>query len=84
MKWLQTLELKMDNDSDIKKSFLNTGQIKDLTIVSTKYHSLKELYKNWRESESRPSNLNLIFPENFLALTHLIDYITQLTHSYFF
>ena len=43
MKQLQTLELKMDNDSDIKKLFLNTGQIKDLTIVSTKYHSLKEL-----------------------------------------
>ncbi|XP_065893308.1 uncharacterized protein [Dysidea avara] len=81
---LQTIELNVDDDSDIKQLFLSTGQLRELTINSniTCYDVPEKLLKHWMESQFRPSSFNVIAPLNFnyyYSTEAFIDSAAQLT-----
>ena len=68
---LKTLELWVDDDSDIKQLLLNTGQLRELTIVSNSYcYDLSlELFKLWgRNHNSGLQVLMLLLQQIFSAL----------------
>ncbi|XP_065914945.1 uncharacterized protein [Dysidea avara] len=76
---LQTLELKVDNEKDIKQLLLITGQLRELVIISDTCDHL-ELFKLWKKLEFRPSSLKLYGPTMRYYKVHcLVDYATQLT-----
>ena len=82
MRYLQTLELKVDDDTDIEQFLLYTGQLHELTIHVTSnsrsYNLSRKIFKHWKESQFTPSSLNII--RNFDdSIGTLVDYICQLT-----
>jgi len=78
MRCLQTLELKVYNDSDIEQLLLYTGQLQELTITSNsqQYYQPQKIFKQWKESKFTPSSLR-----NFDAYDghSIVDYVCQLT-----
>ena len=69
--------------SDIKRLFLTTSQLRELTINSNIYcYNLpQKLLKHWEESQFRPSNLNVttMFTLHYSYNEKLFDYATQIT-----
>ena len=79
---LQTLELKVDNYHDCKQLFLNTGQLRELTIISNSYSHrwlLPELLMNWKKSQFRPPSFNVIVPADYQSTKLLVDYAAHPT-----
>ena len=63
----------MHEEDDIKQ-LLNAGQIKDLKIISTICNCLlRELFKHWKQSQSRPSNVTFSV-SGIIDHLELIDY----------
>jgi len=80
---LQTLEfkvLKVGDGSDIKQLLLNTGQLRELTIISDNIYYLepRELFKYWKIVEYRPLQLNLIASVNYGHFERLAYFVTEL------
>jgi len=75
---LQTLELKVDNDDEIKQLLIDTSQLRELVVISNVECNYLELFKYWEELEFRPSNFKLISLE--CCNNRLVDYVTQLTN----
>ncbi|XP_065908495.1 uncharacterized protein [Dysidea avara] len=78
---LQTLELKVDNDSDIKQLFLNTGQLRELTIILNRcrFDLPPKLFKYWKESQFKPPSFNVISSTDYSSTEKLVNYATQFT-----
>ena len=75
---LQTLELKVDNDDEIKQLLTDTIQLRELVVTSNVVGNYLELFKYWEELEFRPSNFKLISIE--CCNNRLVDYVAQLTN----
>ena len=76
---LQTLELKVDNDTDTKQLLLNTSQLRELTIITNTCDLSQKLFKEWKESRFRPSSLNIVAPMDKFGTKTLIDYAAKIT-----
>ncbi|XP_065908136.1 uncharacterized protein [Dysidea avara] len=78
---LQTLEVWVDDGSDIKQLFLNTGQLREFTIISNiyNYDLSPELFELWKESQFRPPSFNVIVPADYQSTKLLVDYAAQPT-----
>ena len=86
MRYLQILELKVhkvDDGSEVKQLLLYTGQLKELTIISSNYdcYYLKpsNLFEYWKTVEFRPLQLNLIGKIDYSSFILLLDYVIDLT-----
>ncbi|XP_065920439.1 uncharacterized protein [Dysidea avara] len=81
---LQALEfkvLKVGDGSEIKQLLLNnTGQLRELTIISDTYYYLKprELFTYWKILKFRPSRLNFIAIVNYNNFERLAFYVSEL------
>ena len=84
---LQTLEVWVNGDSDIKQLLLNTGQLREFTIISldrycnhNSFCPELSIVKRWNESQFRPPNLNVtVLTDLVWSTEELMDYATQLT-----
>ncbi|XP_065914507.1 uncharacterized protein [Dysidea avara] len=79
---LQTLELKVDNERDIKQLLLITGQLRELSIISDHhFRELLKLFKQWKELDFRPSSFKVFSPEYSICYRNkcLADCATQPT-----
>ena len=58
---LQTLELKADNECQIKQLLFETGQLREITLFLPSYHYylLKRLFKYWIKIELKPLILHV-------------------------
>ena len=70
---LQTLELKVDDESDIEQLFSNTSHLKEITIISDCRPPLGDLLMHWKEKRFRPPSCNVVADD---------DYAAQLTTGY--
>jgi len=80
MKCLQTLELTVDNDYDIKQLIIGTTQLRELVVIDHRSCDYLELFKHWENSGFRPSKFKLISAGQFASFGALVDYATQLTN----
>ena len=80
---LQTLELTVNIDSDLKQLSLSVAQLRKITMhfyTNNFFTLLKELLKHCMKIESRPSTVNVIGPEKPIKIVQglLIRYATRL------
>ena len=71
---LQTLELKVDCDSDIEQLFLCTSHLKEITIISNSGANYGDLFKHWKEKKFMPPSCNVIA---FGFIESLLDHTAQ-------
>jgi len=79
MRYLKTLEVKVDNDSHIKQLFSDTGHLQEITIVSySKSHVFYvDVFRYWQENQFRPPNFNVITsPHNVFEC--LLNHVSEL------
>jgi len=79
---LQALEIKVDNDSDIKQLLLNAGHLRELTIRHLQCTRIKNVFKQWVELQLNPPKFCIsVFPlVYYSSITGLMNYATQLTN----
>jgi len=75
MECLQTLKIKVDDDSDIKQLLRITNNLEEITMISYSTLSYNDLFKHWKEEEFRPPMLNIIA----CSITDVVNCSTQLT-----
>ena len=80
---LQTLELKADNECQIKQLLFETGQLREITLFlpSYRYYLLKQLFKYWIKIELKPLILHVYITlvERSRECLNLIGCVTRLT-----
>ena len=73
---LQTLEFKVDHDSDIEQLFSNTSHLKEIMIISDSGPPIEDLFKYWKENECKPPSCSVI-ADGFTK--RLGEYAAQIT-----
>jgi len=83
MRCLQTLELKVDNDDDLKQLSLTVAHFREVTMHFSirGYFKFQDIFKQFMGADSRPSIINVISLEKcaYDSGLHIIDCATQLT-----
>ena len=74
---LQSLELKVDNDKDIKQLLHNANHLKEITIMSDCMIHCENLFKYWKVKEFRPPSFNVIAVA--ACIECLVDYAANLS-----
>jgi len=81
MRYLQTLEIKIDDYKHIIYFLAYIGELREFTIFSRPYHyyALEELFKFWVGTQLRPSNFNFNSQISNVEIERLIDCAAHLS-----
>jgi len=73
MRCLQTLELMVGNDTDIKQLLYDTNQLRELKIISDYYDLIdsRKLFKHWKELQFMPPSFKVFTPRDYGLINYL-------------
>ena len=78
MRYLQTVEVKVDNNSHIKQLFSDTSHLQEIMTVSyiISHICYADVFRHWKENHFRPPNFNVFTPNNAFGclLNHVGHY----------
>ena len=73
LRYLQTLELKVDDDNGIKQLFLNSGQLRELNLITG--HPPKDVLDYYMQSKLRPPRVSVFSTIKYsYYFTRLVNY----------